>query len=92
MTKSTKNSTELEDDDPNTMCGIGSWHPKWLQMFAKPYVFLFNMTLVGVIQSMPGTMMFGVIGTLEKRYGFDSKVSSIIMISDNFANLLVCRF
>lgn len=83
---------EEEDDDEVdhlTTCGIGSWRPKWMQVFASPFFFMLNLGLVGVIQGMTGTIFFSSISTLEKRFGFDSKISGIILIADNFADMIV---
>lgn len=72
-----------------TSCGIGSWRPPWLQMFATPMFFMLNMALVGIIQGMTGTLFFSSISTFEKRYAFDSKISGVILIADNFAEMIV---
>lgn len=83
---------EEEDDDEVdhlTTCGIGSWRPKWMQVFASPFFFMLNLGLVGVIQGMTGTIFFSSISTLEKRFGFDSKISGIILIADNFADMIL---
>ena len=82
---------EPDDDYALTSCGMGSWRPKWLQRFASPVYFLINMSLVGTIQSMSGPLFFSSISTLEKRYSFDSKVSGMILIADNFSQLAVSQ-
>jgi hypothetical protein len=90
--ENTKNEKEdeLEDDDAaDTSCGIGSWRPQWLQMFASPVFFLINFSLIGIIQGMTGTYFVGSMSTLEKRYAFDSKISGFILIADNFSQMLV---
>ncbi|KAJ6218400.1 hypothetical protein RDWZM_009557 [Blomia tropicalis] len=82
-----------EIDDPTlTSCGMGSWRPKWLQVFANPVVFLINMSLVGTIQGMTGPLFISSISTLEKRYAFDSKISAVILIADNFSQMLISPF
>lgn len=86
---STKGAIDPEDDPALTSCGMGSWRPDWLQVFANPIVFLINMSLVGTIQGMTGPLFFSSISTLEKRYAFDSKISAIILIADNFSQMLV---
>ena len=92
-TKCGEKSLDKEKDEDSdyilTSCGIGSWRPKWLQVFASPLVFLINMSLVGTIQGMTGPLFISSISTLEKRYAFDSKVSAIIMVADNFSQMLV---
>ena len=80
---------QLQDDHEDTSCGIGSWRPEWLQFFASPKFFLINLGLVGIIQGCTGTIFFSSISTFEKRYAFDSRLSAIIMIADNFADMVV---
>ncbi len=38
---------------------------------------------------MTGSIFFGTSSTLEKRFGYDSKLTGIIMVMDNFAEILV---
>ena len=71
--KSSK-SFDPEDDPALTSCGMGSWRPVWLQIFANPLIFVINMSIVGTIQGMTGPLFFSSISTLEKRFAFDSKV------------------
>ncbi len=87
-TKNEKES-ELEDETTDTSCGIGSWRPQWLQVFASPVFFLINFALIGIIQGMTGTYFVGSMSTLEKRYAFDSKISGFILVADNFSQMLV---
>ena len=74
-----ENGSKINYDDEErahlTSCGIGSWRPEWMQLFASPGFFMINMALIGVIQGMTGTMFFSSISTFEKRYAFDSKAS-----------------
>lgn len=75
---------ELEID-PDELCGIGSFKPKWLQPFADPKVYLVIFCIVGVIEGAYFTYFVGVLSTLEKRYAFESKISGIILIADNIS-------
>lgn len=95
---STINHQTMELNDNNndnefgvTSCGIGTWRPKYLQVFARPIFFLINLSLVGVIQSMNGPIFVAAMSTLEKRYVFDSKISGIILISDNISQFIVLK-
>jgi len=82
-------TAEDDDEHVNTSCGIGTWRPEWLQVFATPMHFMLNMAIIGIIQGMTGTLFFSSISAFEKRYSFDSKVSGIILIADNFAEMIV---
>lgn len=76
--KNTQESNEEEEDDDDssqTSCGIGSWRPSWLQVFANTKLFLINICLIGIAQSMAGSLQYTVMNTLEKRFAFDSKIS-----------------
>ncbi|CAG2102309.1 unnamed protein product, partial [Medioppia subpectinata] len=77
------------DDHMVTSCGLGSWRPEWLQVFAKPIYFIISYSLIGVVQSMSSTYLFAVLTSIEKRYAFDSKISGIILIADNIMEMLL---
>ncbi len=38
---------------------------------------------------MTGPVFYGCSSTLEKRFGYDSKLTGLIMIMDNFAEIAV---
>lgn len=76
----TKVPKDEEDDLQTTTCGIGSWRPEWLQMFANTKFFLLNICLIGIVQSMAGSLQFTVMNTLEKRFAFDSKISGNFLL------------
>ncbi|CAG2109480.1 unnamed protein product, partial [Medioppia subpectinata] len=79
-----------DDMNPDvTLCGVGSWRPKWLQVLARPTVFLFNFTLIGLIQGMTGSYLIASMSTLEKRFAFDSKIAGFLMIADNIVQIIV---
>lgn len=71
--------------DPDELCGIGRFKPKWLQSFADPKVYLVIFCIIGVIEGAYFTYFVGVLSTLEKRYAFESKISGIILIADNIS-------
>lgn len=70
-------------------CGIGTWRPQWMQLFATPLFFMINMAVVGIIQGMTSSLFFSSISTFERRYAFDSKISAIILVSDNVAEMIL---
>jgi MFS family permease len=86
------NSTENKENVENKInmsCGLGNWRPKWLQMFASPKVFLINFSFVAIFQGASFTYLIGSMTTLEKRYGFESKISGFILIADNISQMLI---
>ncbi|XP_035215008.1 solute carrier organic anion transporter family member 74D-like [Stegodyphus dumicola] len=75
-------------DDEEIMCGVGSFYPAWLQKFSKPKVFFVNHTLLGLLQGAFFTYLVGCLSTLEKRYGYETKITGIIMISEEISPIL----
>ncbi len=63
-----------------TTCGLGSWRPQWLQPMANAKLFLLNLCLIGIVQSMAGALQFSIMNSLEKRFAFDSKISGTFTI------------
>jgi len=61
-------------------------------MLDNPLIFTVNLGLIGIIQSMGGSLLFSTMNTIEKRYAFDSKVSGLISIADNLSSMVVCCF
>ncbi|XP_015911104.1 solute carrier organic anion transporter family member 74D isoform X2 [Parasteatoda tepidariorum] len=76
------------DQEEDTVCGIGGFTPRWLQKFNSPKVFLINHSILGVLQGAFFTYLVGCLSTLEKRYAYESKVTGIIMISDEISPVL----
>ena len=83
-----KNSLDLQSED--YLCGIGSWHPKWIQMLATPKMFLFIFGMLGILQGASYTYLMASITTLEKRYAFGSKVTGLLLIADNIMEMICC--
>ena len=78
----------LNDDDEKqitTTCGLGSWHPNWLQVFAKPIFFLMNFMSLDIIQGINYSYIIGISSTLEKRFLYSSKITGLILIADNIS-------
>ena len=94
MEKGNKNTKTIqkEENEEFGSCGICRWRPQWLQKFASPKVFLINFSLLAIVQGASFTYLIGSITTLEKRYGFDSKISGLILIADNFSQMVVNPF
>ncbi|CAG2173637.1 unnamed protein product, partial [Oppiella nova] len=75
-------------DPRDYSCGIFRWRPEWLQKYATPRVFLLVFALLGVIQGANYTYMIASITTLEKRFAFGSKISGLILMTDNAMQLV----
>ncbi|XP_071040466.1 solute carrier organic anion transporter family member 74D isoform X2 [Parasteatoda tepidariorum] len=76
---------EEQNENEDTTCGIGNFHPSWLQKFNTPKAFLVNNGFLGLLNGATFTYFIGCISTLEKRYSFESKVTGIIMIGEEIS-------
>ncbi|GFT65172.1 solute carrier organic anion transporter family member 4C1 [Nephila pilipes] len=83
-----KGDPDQELDNEDTLCGVGGFHPSWLQRFSTPKAFLVNHSILGVLQGAFFTYLVGCLSTLEKRYAYESKVTGIIMIADEISPIL----
>ncbi|CAG2102310.1 unnamed protein product [Medioppia subpectinata] len=66
------------------MCGLGSWQPKWLQIFASTKVFMVILGGLAIAQSAAFSYIIASVTTLEKRYAFGSAISGYIILTNNF--------
>ncbi|XP_054713403.1 solute carrier organic anion transporter family member 1A1-like [Uloborus diversus] len=78
-----------EPPDEDTICGIGSFRPNWIQPLATPTVYLILYSIIGVLQGSYYTYLIGTLSTLEKRFAFKSKISGLIMTVDEITPLLL---
>jgi MFS family permease len=77
-----------DDSDDETKCGFGSWKPEWLQRFATPVWYMIISNILGILQGAFGMYFVGVMSTIEKRFGFSSKITGLIIIADNFSPII----
>ncbi|XP_054713438.1 solute carrier organic anion transporter family member 74D-like [Uloborus diversus] len=77
----------VEEMDEDTVCGIGNFHPGWMQRWATGRVYLALFSTIGVIQGMYYTYRIAVMTTLEKRFAFETKISGAIMMVDEITPL-----
>jgi hypothetical protein len=82
---------EYEDDADDALkrCGCGSFRPDWLQRFRTPIVFLINYSLMGILRGAYFHYTISSLSTIEKRYAFPSRLSSIILIADNVSSMII---
>lgn len=87
----TNNDFEYEEDCDSSMkrCGCGSFRPDWLQRFRTPIVFLINYSLMGILRGAYFHYTISSLSTIEKRYAFPSRLSSIILIADNVSSMII---
>ncbi|CAG2107391.1 unnamed protein product, partial [Medioppia subpectinata] len=87
-----KREVDESEETDDLSCGIGSWRPEWLQKYGSAKVFLINFSLVAIFQGASFTYLIGSMTTLEKRYGFESKISGLILIADNLSQMIINPF
>lgn len=71
------------------MCGLGPWHPQWMQIFARPIFFTINYISLDIIQGLLYAYLIGAASTLEKRFLYSSKVTGAILIADNIGLIIL---
>lgn len=85
----TENDQEAAIYAADTLCGIGSWKPAWLQPFGTAKFFVINFCIMAVLQGALFTYMVGIMSTLEKRFAFETKISGFILIADNISQMFI---
>ncbi|XP_042908068.1 solute carrier organic anion transporter family member 74D [Parasteatoda tepidariorum] len=86
--KSEKENGDIADNE-DTSCGIGGFHPTWLQRFNSPKSFLVNNGLLGTLNGATFTHFIGCISTLEKRYAFETQVTGLILMAEELCPFLL---
>ncbi|XP_054163348.1 solute carrier organic anion transporter family member 74D-like [Oppia nitens] len=84
----TATATDTAAADDYYTCGLFGWRPRCLQRLATTRMFLLVFALLGVIQGANYTYMIASITTLEKRFQFGSKISGLILMTDNVMQLI----
>ncbi len=83
-----KQSSLVSDDiDPDTLCQCGPCKPSWLQIFANPKVFTFNIALLQVARTAMFSYLGGTLTTLERRFQLSSSESGALSILNDISDL-----
>lgn len=77
------------DLDPDVICGLGCFKPKWIQKYATARVYLVLYSIIGIFSGSYYTYLIGSMSTLEKRFAFKSKTSGSIMMLDEITPLFL---
>ncbi|XP_022238152.1 solute carrier organic anion transporter family member 4C1-like [Limulus polyphemus] len=75
-------------DVDETLCGLGTCKPHWLQRFASPKAYLLIFSFVSLTQGAYITYFAGILSTIEKRFTFKSKITGILLIADNISPII----
>lgn len=69
----------IEEDDQESHCGLGSWQPKWARVFESTHVFMVVFLLGWVLQGVFYTYFVSMITTIEKLFQIKSKTTGILL-------------
>ncbi|XP_055304286.1 solute carrier organic anion transporter family member 74D-like [Sitodiplosis mosellana] len=72
-------------------CGTSyfSWHPQWMQKFAKTRWFIVVYALLGTIQSASSTYFVITLTTIERRFRIPSQTTGIILSGNEISQILL---
>lgn len=70
------------------LCGLGSWRPSYLQIFASKKVYMLIYGILGIIQSMFFSYLSSTLSTLEREFGIKSKETAYLMSGNEFSQIL----
>lgn len=76
----------------DTICGMGIFRPRWLQPYATVKVYVILYSIIGILHGSYYSYLIGTLSTLEKRFAFKSRISGVIMITDEITPLLLGVF
>ncbi|KAH8293139.1 hypothetical protein KR044_006619 [Drosophila immigrans] len=83
---------ELRRKDPPSgqfMCGLGNWHPAWLQKYATTKTFIAVYGLLGTIQAMSYMYFMVTLTTLERRFKITSQTTGIVLSGNEISQILL---
>lgn len=88
------NSTDdtFEEDPVDTGCGIGACKPRWLQKFATVQGFVGFGALSNLVTFSVRMYLISQVTTLEKRFGFSSSQSGLILSSSQISFVICILF
>ena len=86
--------TKISRDEvaSDTMCGIGSCKPKFMQVFARMGAFTAIYSLSGLTTSSLSVYIISQITTIEKQFGFSSAQSGFLMSCNDIGYLIMTLF
>lgn len=85
---SLKRMADRADDHREYRVGIGRWSPDWLQWACSPGFFVLYFSFMGLLLKASSTNYLGLLSTLERRFGLDTKQSGSLLIMDNISGLI----
>ncbi|XP_030564962.1 solute carrier organic anion transporter family member 2A1 [Drosophila novamexicana] len=71
------------------LCGLGKWHPAWLQKYATTKWFIGVYGLLGTIQAMSYMYFIVTLTTLEKRFKIPSQTTGIVLSGNEISQIML---
>ncbi|XP_023159663.2 solute carrier organic anion transporter family member 74D [Drosophila hydei] len=71
------------------LCGLGKWHPAWLQKYATTKWFMGVYGLLGTIQAMSYMYFIVTLTTLEKRFKIPSQTTGIVLSGNEISQIML---
>ncbi|XP_045589805.1 solute carrier organic anion transporter family member 74D isoform X2 [Procambarus clarkii] len=87
--RQTRELIHTEDDENETLCGIGPFKPSWLQVLARKEVYLLVYCMVGLTQGMFFTYTVSTISTIEKRFKLTSKQTGTMLAGNDISQVIL---
>ena len=75
------------EDEDDTLCGVLSWRPSWLQRFANLGTFTFVLSVINLLNGIFNTYFNAVITSIENRFGLSSSMMGFLKNVDNIGYL-----
>ncbi|XP_076046946.1 solute carrier organic anion transporter family member 74D-like isoform X2 [Oratosquilla oratoria] len=86
----TGSKAQPPDADPrDTLCGLGSCTPGWVQFLARKETYVLLYCMGGLTIGTFFTYSVAVISTIEKRFGFTSKTTGMILSGNDISQVLL---
>nr|XP_053647821.1 solute carrier organic anion transporter family member 4A1-like [Cherax quadricarinatus] len=87
--RQTRALIHTQEDVKDTLCGIGPFKPKWLQVLALKEVYVLCYCLVGLTQGMFFTYTVSTLSTIEKRFKLTSKQTGTILSGNDISQVIL---
>ncbi|XP_042863328.1 solute carrier organic anion transporter family member 74D-like isoform X2 [Penaeus japonicus] len=81
-----------EGEPVDTICGLGSCKPTWLQFLARKECYLLVYCGIALMQGMFFTYTVSVISTIEKRFKLTSKESGAFLSGNDISQVILAIF
>ncbi|XP_063222181.1 solute carrier organic anion transporter family member 74D-like [Bacillus rossius redtenbacheri] len=75
--------------DKDHRCGVGPFHPKWLQKLANTKCFLVVYSILGTVQGMSHIYSSTTLTTIEKRFKIPSRTLGVLLSGNEVSQIFL---